>query len=181
MKRCECGQAISLLSFYPVCEVCLRDYLADLAHRPGFSITQFQMERQQVRQSTAALARVSAVPQRVRLLGTAVDPVTPAQVLAAIESYVDMGLPRQIVTVNVDFIRIAQEHDQFRRIVNNADLSVADGKPILWAARWTGQELPARITGMDLVLGSAEVAVRRNESIFLLGAAEGIAAKAAWT
>ncbi len=179
MKRCDCGTSVSRFSFYPVCEECLRDYLAELPQRAGFSISDFQYERQQARQAAAAHARVSPSLQRVRLLDTVVDPVTLDDAMATIEHYVDAGQPRQLVTVNVDFVRIAQENERFRRVVNNSDLSVADGKPLLWAARWTGQELPARITGMDLVLGSAALAVRRNESMFLLGAAEGVAAKAA--
>ncbi len=179
MKRCQCGQLISLFSLYPVCEACLHEYLAELPYRRDFSIKQFQSERQQISQSVAALTHVSAVPQRVRLLDVAIDPVTHDEVRALLESYVESGLPHQIVTVNVDFIRIAQEHERFRRIINNAALSVADGKPLLWAARWTGQELPARITGTDLVLSSAELALQRDESLFFLGAAEGVAAKAA--
>lgn len=179
MKRCDCGQPIGLFSFYPVCDACLKEYLGLLPEKPGFSIAEFQIERQQSRQYAAAETRVPRAAQRVRLLDTVIDPVTLNEAIAEIERYVEIGLPRQLVTVNVDFVRIAQENEQFRRIVNNSDLSVADGKPLVWAARWTGQELPARITGMDLVLGSAELAVRRDESMFLLGAAEGIAAKAA--
>lgn len=178
MKQCGCGQSVSLFSFYPVCDTCLRAYLAELPQRPGFSIAQFQLERQEARQLAATTTRASRVAQRVRLLDTALDAVTHADVVQKIEQFVEQGTPRQVVTVNVDFVRIAQENERFRRVVNGSDLSVADGKPLMWAARWTGQQLPARITGMDLVLGSAELAARRNESIFLLGAAEGIAAKA---
>jgi N-acetylglucosaminyldiphosphoundecaprenol N-acetyl-beta-D-mannosaminyltransferase len=179
MRRCECGAPVGIFSLYPVCQDCLQDYLAELPARPGFTIDEFQFERRQARQAAAADARVKPVPQRVRLLDTVLDALTLPDVMRLIEEYVDVGIPRQLVTVNVDFVRIAQENHQFRHIVNNSDLSVADGKPLLWAARWTGQELPARITGMDLVLGSAELAARRNESMFLLGAAEGVAAKAA--
>jgi len=107
------------------------------------------------------------------------DPVTLSEVMATVERWVDSDRPHQIVTVNVDFVRIAQQNKHFRQIVNTADLSVADGKPLLWAARWTGQHLPERITGMDLVLGAAELATRRHEPMFLLGAADGIAAQAA--
>ncbi len=178
MARCDCGEKLNWLSFYPVCPTCLRAYLDKLPERPGFTIEDFRVERQNERHAAAAQTRVSVPRQRIRLLNTAVDPVTHADVMDQIERYVETGQPRQLVTVNVDFVRIAQENEQFRRIVNNSDLSVADGKPLLWAARWTGQELPARITGMDLVLGAAELAAKRGDSMFLLGAAEGIAAKA---
>lgn len=179
MKRCSCGSSVSWFSLFSVCDTCLREYLVELQDRPGYTVEEFQLERQQARQSAAAQTRVSLVAQRVRLLNTSIDPVTYAEAMTEIEQYVESGRPHQLVTVNVDFVRIAQENERFRRIVNTSDLSVADGKPLLWAARWTGQELPARITGMDLVLGCAKLAVERDESLFLLGAAEGVAAKAA--
>ncbi len=179
MKRCDCGESIQFLSFYPVCSACLHEYLQQLPARPGFTVNEFQIERQREMQSRVARMPVNAASRRVRLLGTAIDPITSTEAMAIVENFVEQGVPRQLVTVNVDFVKIAQENDRFRHIVNGSDLSVADGKPLLWAARWTGQELPARITGMDLVLGSADLAVRRDESMFLLGAAEGIAGKAA--
>lgn len=178
MKACGCGETVSLLSYYPVCDACLREYLRELPERSGFTIAEFQAERQLARQAIAAKARASQAPPRVRLLDTVVDAVTHAEAIVEMERWVENGVSRQIVTVNVDFVRIAQENQSFRHVVNTSALSVADGKPLLWAARWTGQHLPARITGMDLVLGAAELAARRNESLFLLGAAEGIAAKA---
>lgn len=179
MNRCDCGRQISLFSLFDVCPTCLRLYLDELPERPGFTISEFRIERQQKRQLAASHTRVSSTPQRVRLLNTTIDPLTLAEAMAEVGRYVESGLPHQLVTVNVDFVRIAQEDEQFRRILNNSDLSIADGKPLLWAARWTGQDLPARITGMDLVLGCAEMAERRGESMFFLGAAEGVAAKAA--
>lgn len=179
MRRCDCGQKITLLSPVDVCPTCLKKYLDELPDRAGFTITEFRVEQQHKRQMAALHTRVAQAPQRVRLLNTTIDPLTLAEAMHEVERYVESGLPHQLVTVNVDFVRIAQENEQFRRILNNSDLSVADGKPLLWAARWTGQELPARITGMDLVLGCAELAERRNEAMFFLGAAEGVAAKAA--
>jgi exopolysaccharide biosynthesis WecB/TagA/CpsF family protein len=157
----------------------VRQYLNELPKRPGFSITDFRLERRHARQLAAVQMQMLPISPRVRLLNTVIDPITYGQALQELERYVESGVPHQIVTVNVDFVRIAQENEDFRRILNTSDLSVADGKPLLWAARWTGQELPARITGMDLVLGASELAARRDESIFLLGAAEGVAAKAA--
>lgn len=178
MRRCACGQSISLLSVFDLCETCLPEYLSQLSSRSDFSVVEFQRERQPSLKQRGINAAIE--PQRrVRLLNTAIDPVTLGQTIQQIEAYVESGQPHQLVTVNVDFVKIAQENERFRHIINSADLSVADGKPLLWAARWTGQEIPARITGMDLVLGVAELAARRGETIFLLGAAEGVAGKAA--
>jgi N-acetylglucosaminyldiphosphoundecaprenol N-acetyl-beta-D-mannosaminyltransferase len=162
-----------------VCNTCLRDYLSALPHRPGFSVEDFQRERQQWQQAAAAQTMVVPATQRVRLLDIPLDPVTLEETLALVERYVAANEPHQIVTLNIDLVKIAQDDERFRSIVHNAELSIADGKPLLWAARWTGQRLPTRITGTDLVLGAAQLAATRGETIFFLGAAEGVATKAA--
>jgi N-acetylglucosaminyldiphosphoundecaprenol N-acetyl-beta-D-mannosaminyltransferase len=99
-------------------------------------------------------------------------------VLAQIDEFVKSGEPHQIVTVNVDFLNITHRDPSFVRVLNQAAVSVPDGMPLLWVSRLVGQRLPERITGTDLLLGSAALAACRGYSIFLLGAAPGVAAEA---
>ncbi len=175
MKQCSCGQPVPRWGMYAACTACVQDYLAALPSRPGLSLAAWQHER------SAAPVSLAVEPpmERVRLLNTSLDAVTLADTLALLGKYIDAGQPQQIVTLNVDLIKIAQHNERFRAIVNTAALSVADGTPLLWAARWTGQHLPTRITGTDLVLGAAQLAAERGETMFFLGAAPGVAAQAA--
>ena len=55
---------------------------------------------------------------------------------------------------------------------------LADGKPVVWASRWLGRRLPEAVPGSDLApaLFSASGGGLR---VFLLGAAPGVAARAA--
>jgi N-acetylglucosaminyldiphosphoundecaprenol N-acetyl-beta-D-mannosaminyltransferase len=87
--------------------------------------------------------------------------------------------PHQIVTVNVDFLKLARNDIGYRHLLNTADLAVADGMPLVWASRLMGMPLPQRITGMDLILGCAELAAREQYRMFLLGGSPGIAQQAA--
>src|SRR5687767_9757135 len=109
MARCDCGESLSWFSYYPVCSACLRDYLNELPRRTGYTIEEFRFERQQARQASALQTRVSVAPKRIRLLDTLIDPVTVGEAMAEIERFVEAGVPHQLVTVNVDFVRIAQE------------------------------------------------------------------------
>src|SRR5688572_7208444 len=122
MERCDCGTKISRWSVFPVCADCLRGYLNELPRRSGYTLSDFVFERQQLRQAAATQTIVSVMPQRIRLLDTLIDPLTLKDAMAEIERFVAAGQPRQLVTVNVDFVRIAQDNDQFRRVVNNSDL-----------------------------------------------------------
>lgn len=177
MKGCVCGQPVPRWGLYDVCHTCLREYLAVLPERPGLPINDWQRERLARRPSIAAV--LDAPP--VRLLNTPLDAVTLADTLQFMRSCVDRNRPHQIVTLNVDLIRHAQHDAHFRSVVEHAALRVADGKPLQWAARWRKQRLPARITGTDLVLGAAQHAHEHGETIFFLGAAPGVAARATTT
>lgn len=73
----------------------------------------------------------------------------------------------------------AQADAQFHRTLQQADLCVADGIGLLWAARRLGAHLPERVTGSDLVPLVAQQAARAGWRLYLLGAAPGVAERTA--
>ncbi len=56
-----------------------------------------------------------------------------------------------LVTANLDFLARANIDPECRRLYGDADVVVADGMPLVWAARLQGTPIPQRITGADLV------------------------------
>jgi N-acetylglucosaminyldiphosphoundecaprenol N-acetyl-beta-D-mannosaminyltransferase len=96
-----------------------------------------------------------------------------------IRGFVRAGTSHQIVTVNLDFLTIAGHMPAFRDTLNMADLAVADGMPLVWASHLKGRTLPERVAGVELVDTCCRIAVERGGSVYLLGAAEGVAAAAA--
>ena len=111
----------------------------------------------------------------IDILGVRVDPVTYDDVLDIMARWIDVGGPHQIATVNPEFVMAAQRDARFRQTLNNADLCVADGVGLLWAARILGRSLPERVTGSDLVPLVAREAAARGWRVYLLGAAPGVA------
>jgi N-acetylglucosaminyldiphosphoundecaprenol N-acetyl-beta-D-mannosaminyltransferase len=116
---------------------------------------------------------------RVELLGTQVDRVPLDAIGAWITAFIESGQPHQIVTANLDFIAVARKRPPFAKVIAEAALVVCDGKPLVWAARLQGSPIPARVTGMDLVLHAAKLSTARGYRLFLLGAAPGVAERAA--
>ena len=100
------------------------------------------------------------------------------------ESRLESGC-RFVLTPNVDHTVLLSENRDFRSAYEAAHLVLADGHPIVWASRLLGQPLPERVAGSELVprfFDSCEDAgkVRAGKvRVFLLGAAEGVAARAA--
>src|SRR5436305_1729658 len=98
------------------------------------------------------------VRDRVNLLGTWVDCLDVPQAITQIEEFVQSGRSHQIITANVDFVRLARRNPAFRTLVNGADLVLADGMPLVWASRRSEQPLPCRVTGVDMLLACSQLA-----------------------
>jgi exopolysaccharide biosynthesis WecB/TagA/CpsF family protein len=126
--------------------------------------------------------RGASAPQRIEVLGVPVDAITYDEWLALIDRWVrDRRSARahHVCTVNPEFIMIAQSDPNFYNVLTRADLCIPDGVGLLWAARWKGTPLPERVTGSDGVPLIAERAAQEGWRLFFLGAAPGIADRAA--
>lgn len=111
--------------------------------------------------------------------GVLIDRLTNEAAKSRLATFAASGQPHQIVTANVDFIRKAWNSPDFHGLINTADLVVADGMPLVWLSKLTGQPLPERITGMQLLNACCELAVDHDYSLFLLGGEPGLADNAA--
>jgi len=92
-----------------------------------------------------------------------------------------LALPgaHQIATVNPEFIMTARRDPAFAAALRQTHLNVPDGVGVLWAARTMGHPLRERVGGADLMLRLCERAAGAGWRVFLLGAGEGVAARAA--
>jgi N-acetylglucosaminyldiphosphoundecaprenol N-acetyl-beta-D-mannosaminyltransferase len=84
-----------------------------------------------------------------------------------------------LVTANLDFLRRHVKDPQARALYDQADVSVADGMPLVWAARLQGDRLPERVAGSSMVALLAERAAAERRSMYFLGGTPGASAKAA--
>jgi N-acetylglucosaminyldiphosphoundecaprenol N-acetyl-beta-D-mannosaminyltransferase len=128
-----------------------------------------------LRRKGAAVAADAAL----RILGVRVDPLTYPALLDCIAEFIASRAPHQICTVNPEFVMEARRNAAFRAVLDAADLCLADGIGLVWAARRLGRPLPERVTGSDGVPLIAERAARAGWRIFFLGAAPGVARVAA--
>lgn len=99
--------------------------------------------------------------------------------LNRIEQLVDAGGDHLVATVNPEFVMRAGVDHEFARVLESADLCLADGTGVVWAARRQGCKIREPVTGVDLIPPLAALCARRNFRLFLLGAAEGVATELA--
>jgi N-acetylglucosaminyldiphosphoundecaprenol N-acetyl-beta-D-mannosaminyltransferase len=105
--------------------------------------------------------------------------VTSDQALDVVEALVTSEEGGYVVTPNVDHVVQAEHSPALRAAYEEASLSLLDGQPLLWLSKLLQHPLPEKISGSDFVPHLVERAAERGWRLFFLGAAEGVAARAA--
>lgn len=116
---------------------------------------------------------------RIKFMNTEIDNLTMSEALEAIDKLILENRNAFVVTPNVDHIVQLEKGGELCEVYKNANLILADGKPLIWISKWYGTPIKEKISGSDLFPLLCEHAVKRNYRIFFLGAAKGVAAKAA--
>ncbi len=117
---------------------------------------------------------------RLYILGVPLDAATFDSLIDSIAAWIARrDRVYQVCTVSPEFVMMAQDDPGFMAVLRGADLCVADGVGLLFAARFLGRPLPERVTGSDGVPLIAQQAAQRGWKLFLLGAAPGVADRAA--
>ncbi len=113
------------------------------------------------------------------ILGVPVHDVTMDECLQLIKRYVSDGRVSQIATPNVNFLMRARRDPAFLQLLARARLNIPDGAWVVRAARLLGEPLRDKVQGRILAERILQVGAREGWRIFLLGAAPGVAERAA--
>lgn len=119
---------------------------------------------------------------RVKMFGIEIDRLTMDQAVVQLLDWIGEQEYhcRYVVTPNVDHIVKLQNNEAFRIVYKDAEMVVVDGKPVLLASRLLNKLLPETVPGSDLCPALFEAARARGKlRVFLLGAADGVADRAA--
>lgn len=98
-----------------------------------------------------------------------------AHVLAALEA--ECG--GWIVTPNLDHLRRLVREADFRALCAQANLSVADGAPLVWASHLQRTPLPERVAGSNLIWSLSRALASSGRSAYFMGGDPGTAEAAA--
>jgi len=106
------------------------------------------------------------------ILGTPVQVIDYAGVVAQVRAWVRDRVPpaRFIVQTNVYTLVTARENPGYREALEQADLSVPDGMPLVWLLRSAGHKVKDRVYGPDMMLMLCEAAAREGWRCYLYGA-----------
>lgn len=107
--------------------------------------------------------------EKQALLNTYINNVTMPETIAAIEKMIADNKKSYVVAINVDVVMKIENDPYLKQVVDNADMVLVDGKPLLWISKLHGKPLKAKISGSDLVPLLCDVAAKKGYSIFIIG------------
>ena len=115
----------------------------------------------------------------VELRRLRVHAVTEDECVGHVMAELDAGRGGWVVTPNLDHLRRLSHDGALRQTYSRATLSVADGRPLVWASRLQGTPIPERVAGSSLIYTLNAAAAAHGRSVFLLGGNPGTAEAAA--
>lgn len=116
---------------------------------------------------------------RMKFMNTEVDSLNMPEVLDRIDNLIQIKKNSYVVTPNVDHIVQLEKDSELQKVYKNADLILADGKPLIWISNYYKTPIKEKVSGSDLFPLLCEMAGKKGYKMFFLGAAEGVAARAA--
>ncbi|MGV9025961.1 WecB/TagA/CpsF family glycosyltransferase [Lactococcus lactis] len=115
----------------------------------------------------------------MKFMNTEVDSLNMPEVLDRIDKLIQIKKNSYVVTPNVDHIVQLEKDSELQKVYKNADLILADGKPLIWISNYYKTPIKEKVSGSDLFPLLCEMAGKKGYKMFFLGAAEGVAARAA--
>ena len=115
---------------------------------------------------------------RVSLLGVPIDTLSADEVLRTLRGFLEGESGRHVLTPNSEMLAASVRSEVFRQVLQHSALNLPDSAGLLLMAHFTRQRIPERVTGADTVQALCAV-LPPEHPVFLLGADEGIAERAA--
>ena len=154
-------------------------YGAELAQRelhPGFESPSPRLEPALSgpalgRPVTQASSLDEAPTDRAELLGLTFDAVTMETAVARCLEF--CRAPRAshvVITANASHLCFMRHNAELAMACRAAHLTGADGMPVVWALRASGQPAPERVAGVDLMDRLVAEAAKHRLSVYFLGA-----------
>ncbi|MEI6288460.1 MAG: WecB/TagA/CpsF family glycosyltransferase [bacterium] len=111
---------------------------------------------------------------KIEILGVKINIIDFEEAIKKIEEFLLSDSSHQVATINPEFVLSAQKNNDFKTILNNADLATCDGAGLSWAGNFLYCAKMPRVTGVDLT-EKLFVQPLSNSKIYLLGGDDEVA------
>lgn len=117
-----------------------------------------------------------SVAPKINIGGTGISQVTLSETMDLFDQWIKEEDKRRVCVTPVNCVVWANKNKALQQLYNDADLTLCDGVPLIWAAKFLGKGTLSRVTGLDLLPHYIERCYQKEHTQFFLGAKEGVAA-----
>lgn len=115
------------------------------------------------------------VAPKINIGGTGISQVSLDQTMDLFDQWINHKEKRRVCITPVNCVVWAHKNQALQELYNKADLTLCDGVPLIWAARFLGNQPLNRVTGLDLLPRYMKRCYQQQHTQFFLGAKEGVA------
>lgn len=124
------------------------------------------------------------IEKKINIFGVTINPLSMKEAVYYLSTWIKYAENncKYVVTPNVNCVVLLSKNAAYRDAFEHASMVVADGKPVVLAARMFGEKIPGTVTGSDLVPAIFQHfhdEAQQELKVYLLGALSGVAEKAA--
>lgn len=116
---------------------------------------------------------------KVEILDIKIDNLTFYEAADRVRSLLSGKNGHFIVTPNPEMVLRAQKDSYFKDVLNSASLAIPDGIGLVLVSRFLNNKISKKVSGVDFMEEICRIAEKNGKTVFLLGAMDGVAAKAA--
>lgn len=104
----------------------------------------------------------------MEILGVKIDNLSKTEILKKAEGFLCEDKFHMVSAVNPELVLQAQKDEEFKNILNHADLKIADGTGIWFAFLWHLRFLKCKMAGIELMLEILKLAEKNDLPVFLV-------------
>lgn len=113
----------------------------------------------------------------INLLGIDIAAMRMEDVLNICEKHIIERVSLLLGVVNVAKVVNCRKDPELRKSLAEADITLADGLPIVWLSRLILNPLPQRVAGIDIMYRLLELSSQKNYGVYFLGAKQEVLEK----
>jgi N-acetylglucosaminyldiphosphoundecaprenol N-acetyl-beta-D-mannosaminyltransferase len=107
--------------------------------------------------------------EKVNILNINVSTGDAGSILNEAVQLIEKNQKFYICTINAFLAVKSNEDRQLLNILNNAEIVIPDGMPLVWYSRLSGNPIPERISGYEFFYNFSKIANKKNYSYFFFG------------
>ena len=116
---------------------------------------------------------------RIDIFGVGFDSLTRRELCTRLSGMLAKGKGQYVVTPNPEIIEYSIKDSEYRKILCEADLCIADGVGVIYASKLFNTPIKERIPGIEAGEMMLCLAAKREERVYFLGGEDGVAKTAA--